>query len=57
MTALEDLSLARNKITGSIPAELGKLQNLKHIGLGDNLLTGAIPPELGNLASLEGAVT
>jgi len=53
MTSLEDLSLARNKITGALPLELGKLQNLIELGLGDNELTGPIPPELGHITSLE----
>ena len=41
-----------NNLTGSLPAELGKLQNLTRLALNRNGLTGAIPPELGNLSSL-----
>ena len=40
-------------MTGSIPAALGNLTNLKWLHLDDNTLTGSIPAELGNLANLE----
>ena len=54
------ISLAENKLTGSIPPELGKLTSLTHLVLNsiepadsnDNQLTGEIPPELGTLTSL-----
>ena len=35
-----------------IPAELGKLANLRELHLSDNELYGAIPDELGDLISL-----
>lgn len=41
------------QLTGPIPAELGKLRNLRELGLWENRLTGHIPPELGNLSNLE----
>ena len=44
--------LYSNQLTGTIPAELGNLTNLKTLDLSNNQLTGAIPPELGNLANL-----
>ena len=47
------LDLAFNGLTGSIPPELGNLQNLGSLRLGLNNLTGPIPPELGNLENLE----
>ena len=40
-------------MTGSIPAELGRLQNLKRMYLNVNDLTGPIPAELGRLQNLE----
>ncbi len=47
------LGLARNNLTGTIPAELGGLSNLTSLSLGRNDLTGAIPSQLGNLSNLE----
>ena len=46
------LSLRKNQLTGTIPAELGNLTGLQKLNLHVNQLTGAIPTELGNLASL-----
>ena len=48
-----ELVLGRNQLTGSIPAELGNLSNLKRIDFWVNELTGSIPAELGNLSNLE----
>jgi len=46
------LSLYSNKLTGSIPSELGNLTNLSWLFLDNNKLTGSIPSELGNLTNL-----
>ena len=48
------LSLTFNRLTGSIPPELGRLTELQSLSLGgfSYALTGTIPPELGNLANL-----
>ena len=46
------LKLGLNKLTGTIPPELGRLTNLRYIRLGQNSLKGAIPPELGELSNL-----
>ena len=40
-------------MTGSIPAELGDLTELKWLVLVGNQLTGSIPAELGDLTNLE----
>ena len=40
-------------MTGTIPAELGNLANLRHLSLHHNQLTGEIPSSLGNLTNLE----
>jgi Leucine-rich repeat (LRR) protein len=48
------LFLDWNQLTGSIPAELGKLSNLQELILSDNQLTGSIPAALGNLSNLYG---
>jgi len=47
------LILYNNKLTGSIPPELGKLIHLEELDLSENRLSGAMPPELGLLANLK----
>jgi Leucine-rich repeat (LRR) protein len=47
------LSLSGNRLTGSIPRELGNLTHLEELWLSFNQLTGSIPSELGNLSNLE----
>ena len=46
------LSLSRNNLRGTIPAEIGKLVRLGSLSLGYNGLLGTIPPQLGSLALL-----
>ena len=58
LTELKVLDLAGNGLYGSIPPELGNLQNLQTLNLESvydccyNYLSGSIPPEIGNLANL-----
>lgn len=47
-----DLSLEGNRLTGSIPPQLGSLKRLTSLSLRSNRLTGSIPPQLGNLTNL-----
>ena len=47
------LNLSLNNLTGTIPAELGNLNNLENLNLSFNQLSGAIPAALGNLSNLE----
>ena len=51
MTALE---LYNNKLTGSIPSEVGLLTSMTVLGLGVNSLTGSIPSEICNLKQASG---
>ena len=46
------LSLGGNRLTGTIPPELGNLSGLKELKLSGNQLGGTIPTELGKLSSL-----
>ncbi|MDE2751919.1 MAG: carboxypeptidase regulatory-like domain-containing protein, partial [Gemmatimonadota bacterium] len=50
---VEKVALPFFELDGTIPAELGELDNLKVLHLARNGLTGEIPPELGSLARLE----
>jgi len=47
------LSLRHNRLTGTIPPELGRLSQLKTLYMEKNQLCGTIPDTLANLASLE----
>ena len=47
------LWLYANRLSGSIPPELGNLTSLEGLALNYSDLSGPIPPELGNLARLE----
>jgi len=46
------LYLDNNGLTGTIPPELGDLENLRWLYLNDTGLAGSIPPEVGDLGSL-----
>ncbi|KAJ6869568.1 hypothetical protein NC651_034336 [Populus alba x Populus x berolinensis] len=45
--------MSKNRLTGSIPAEMGYLQSLESLDLSWNSLMGRIAPELGQLQQLE----
>ncbi|MCE2441541.1 MAG: leucine-rich repeat domain-containing protein [Candidatus Latescibacteria bacterium] len=49
---VDSLNLRNNSLSGSIPAELGDLTNLKYLALNNNSLSGSIPAELGDLTNL-----
>ncbi len=48
-----ELDLYGSHLTGTIPAELGDLPNLRALILSGNRLTGTIPSSLGKLSNLE----
>ena len=50
---VETIELFRQGLNGSVPAELGRLDQLVELRLFSNGLTGPLPSELGNLAQLE----
>jgi len=45
--------LGTNRLTGTIPKSLDKLENLEYLWLYYNNLTGTIPPTLGKLSNLK----
>ena len=47
------LDLQENRLSGSVPAELGNLSNLEILSLHQNQLSGLIPAELGILSNLQ----
>ncbi len=49
-----ELDLSRNKLTGTIPAEVWTLTQLTQLRLNNNQLSGAIPAAVGNLTQLFG---
>ncbi len=49
---VKSLKLKNNRLSGSIPAELGQLAELKVLSLDRNRLTGGIPAELAQLTQL-----
>jgi hypothetical protein len=52
MTALEDVRLYVNMLTGTLSTSIGLLSNMTIFAVYDNLMTGSLPTELGQLGSL-----
>ncbi len=53
MSNLQELFLGNNRLSGSIPPEIGGLASLWALDLGRNRLEGQIPAEFGDLANLQ----
>ncbi len=47
------LALPRNRLVGTLPADLGQLTHLEKLSLQENQLQGLIPPEWGSLTNLQ----
>lgn len=47
-----EITLQENKLTGTIPPEIGNLTDLRNLYLNGNQLDGSIPAEIGNLVNL-----
>jgi len=47
-----EIALENNNLTGSIPPEIGLLDQLENLNLSQNNLTSEIPKEIGNLTKL-----
>ncbi|KAK2979354.1 hypothetical protein RJ640_000448 [Escallonia rubra] len=50
---LEILWLRSNKISGSIPQEIGNLNNLYFLSIDHNMISGSIPESIGKLSKLQ----
>ena len=50
---LSDLLVGGNKLTGTLPTELGQLSNLRLVSLAINTFRGTLPSEWGSLTKLE----
>ncbi|KAI4346407.1 hypothetical protein L6164_007304 [Bauhinia variegata] len=53
LESLTYMELENNRLTGSIPRQLGSCRNLALLDLAQNELSGELPAELGNLANLQ----
>lgn len=52
-TTVIELDLSYQNVTGSIPATIRNLPNLRELALSGNLISGTIPKEIGELTDLE----
>jgi Leucine-rich repeat (LRR) protein len=46
------VDLAQNRLTGTIPSEIGNLTAIRWLKLGNNALSGSLPASIGNLTLL-----
>ncbi|XP_024529702.1 receptor-like protein kinase 2 [Selaginella moellendorffii] len=52
LASLRVLDVSKNRLVGSLPAELGLLQSLQALDVSGNRLTGSLPRDLGNCSAL-----
>ncbi|MXX65832.1 MAG: hypothetical protein F4Z40_02185 [Chloroflexi bacterium] len=52
LDALSDLRLGRNRLSGEIPDDIGRLQSLLELGIERNLLAGPVPESIGSIPGL-----
>ncbi|CAM0902819.1 unnamed protein product [Alopecurus aequalis] len=52
LTALTNLDVSQNYLTGPLPSFIGELINMQYMSFGINALSGPVPKELGNLTKL-----
>jgi hypothetical protein len=52
LTILSPL-IGNNKLSGSLPSEIGLLTTVESVYLNNNIFTGQIPSEVGNMLSCE----
>ena len=50
---LDSINLSTNDLTGSLPSEVGLLNNLRLLALNNNHMTGILPSEIGLTSSLQ----
>ncbi|KAJ8759275.1 hypothetical protein K2173_006795 [Erythroxylum novogranatense] len=53
LTEMTGIDFSANKLTDTIPIQLGELQDLHSFNLSHNLLSGEIPSSFGNLKEIE----
>ena len=51
-TALEELNLSNNALTGALPSQIQQLRNLRVLNASGNRMTG-VPAEIGQLSNLQ----
>ncbi|VAH11728.1 unnamed protein product [Triticum turgidum subsp. durum] len=52
LTSLNILQVSHNKLSGSVPMDIGVLANLTYLDLRHNNLSGSVPVEIGTLTKL-----